>query len=140
MRLVPKSHTLWAEFTAFQHMAKHRMIDEHDRALAPAQLRTWLINVMADMDFRSQTMPLRHTFPSPPREWLTDFTPKLNQATLLATAVPPVTLDMSTVSPNQSYRYPLQWAALTQYRDNVAVVMKPLPIPHPLTNIQLPEY
>lgn len=140
LRLVPTSTNLWAEFTAFQRLTKWQLTKEIDRVRGPDQLCGWLMDEMKSIMHMAQTLVTHHSFPyPPPLEWLTHYTPQMNQATLLATASPPVVADMSTVMENQ-YRSPPQWAVFIQYNMNLSVTMKPLPIPHPLMDRSVEEY
>ena len=121
-------------------MVQYQMIKEIDRPTGPNQLQQWLVDEMDALDRRAKEMVRYHSFfYPPPTEWLTDFTPLLNQAVLLATATPPAIADVSTVALRQ-YRFPLSWASFTQYRPNINVEMKPLPIPHPLMERRNIEY
>ena len=140
LRLKRISHQLWAEFSAFTRMVKFQMIKEVERPISSDQLQQWLVDEMDALDHRVKEVVRYHSFfYSPPIEWLTDYTPKLNQCVLLATATPPAVIEMSTVATRQ-YRFPLTWASFTQFRPNISVEMKPLPMPHPLMERRPIEY
>ena len=104
-------------------------------------LKNWVYNEMELLDNRARNVVRYHSFPfPPPLQWLSDYLPRLNQSVLLASALPPVVIDMSTKSAT-SFRYPPTWSSFVQYRVNLSVIMNPLPISHPsLPSRQREEY
>ena len=118
------------EFVGFQRMIKWQMINDIDQPGPCVKTRKWIFETMKNMDDIQIRAQNYHEFPNPPTGWLSNYTPRLNQSVLLATAFPPVIADMSTVTDSQ-FRFPLQWATFCQYRENLTVEENALPFRHP---------
>ena len=129
------------EYTGFKRLITWQMIDQMERPTTADGLKNWVYNEMELLDNRARNVVRYHSFPfPPPLQWLSDYLPRLNQSVLLASALPPVVIDMSTKSAT-SFRYPPTWSSFVQYRVNLSVIMNPLPISHPsLPSRQREEY
>ena len=128
------------EFTSFQRMVSWQMYHDLDRAPTADVAKAWLFTQMEKMDETIKEKVHGHKFPHPPPlQWLSDYLPQLNQSVLMATAVPAVVVDLSTVA-NRQFRYPIKWAEFGQYRPNIDITLNPLPISHPTLIMQHAEY
>ena len=123
LKLVTNSFTLWMEYVGFQFYAVDRFTSEVEKPKSQANVLEWFKRDLEHIHEHAKLV-VHHSFIYPPKEeWLNWQTPIINQSVLMATAVPPVTLDLSTDA-KQPWRFPIQNAVFPQFRDNISVQMK----------------
>ena len=130
LKLEISSTNLWMEYVGFYSIVAHDMLQTMIAPTSAIVIENWLQTRFQYLDNRAKNEVNYHSFfNKPPIKWLTYFTPLLNQSVLMATAVPPVVMDMSTVDTTPSREQP-QWAVFTQFDERVNVTMKRLPKSH----------
>ena len=118
--LQPISSTLWMEFTGFKNLVEKTMVQENANPRS-AILKEWFNLYLKRQHETAKSLASSHCFDTPPNMgWLDWFTPRLNQSVLLATAVPPMTVDMSTTEV-KAWRGPVTWSAFPQFRQSIKV-------------------
>ena len=123
--LTPTSHVLWMEFVGFKYLVEVKMLKTVDRFLDRQNLIVWLQTEMEQLDLKTKhclrTLVTHHYFDNEPNlDWLHWQSQRLNQSVLLAIALPPVTLDMSTHE-DVYYRAPLTSAQFPRFRSTVSI-------------------
>ena len=129
LELVKKSYKIWMEYVGFKHFIEHTMVLEFGRSTNAKEMIHWLIKRLEHYDQQAALCCYPCYDEKPPTEWLDWYTPRLNQSVLLATATPPVTLDMSTTE-NHTWRLPFQRPAFPQYRQSLTVAAIPVSMAH----------
>ena len=129
-KLDAKSTNLWQEFVGFNHIMSKQiyadMKSPHTTTFDWKKIQDWGEKELKNRLIAAKEIMNSFTFYYPvDLEWLTMHTPRWNQSIMLATAYPPVVVDMSTEK-GEYFRRPPQWSTFPQFHQRLNVVTKNL--------------
>ena len=124
-----QSTNLWSEFVGFTDVLGNKLHQHVQYASGPKKIEKYAESECEWLVARAKNIVKYHSFHSPNRDPLTFHTPIMNQSILMATATPPVVMDMSTEE-ELPYRFPPQWSVFPQFGDRVNAHMKKLKHTH----------
>ena len=124
------STNVWGEFLGFNHLMSQQI---HQDMQSPyfitynwKKIQEWAEKEMKGRLKTAKDMVNYHDFFYPTKlDWLNFHTPIFNQSVMLATAYPPIIVDMSTEE-DEPFRRPPQWSTFPQYHERLVVEMKNL--------------
>ena len=129
VKMDAQSTNLWSEFVGFTDCMGNKLHQHVQYASGEKKIQEYAENECALLEKQAKVVVKYHSFYAPNKDLLTLHTPILNQSILMATATPPVVMDLST-DEELEYRFPPQWAVWTQFGERCSVKMKKLKHTH----------
>ena len=129
LKLDIRSTNLWSEFVGYTDCMGRQLHQQVPYASGPRKIEKWAESECNMLDNKAVNVVKYHSFIVPNRKTLTFHTPLMNQSILMATASPPVVMDLSTTE-ELSYRFPPQWSTFPQFGDRITAKMKKLKHTH----------
>ena len=123
LKMDRQSANLWCEFVGFTDCLGNKLHQHIPYTAGAKKIEKYAESECEWLVARAKNVVKYHSFHSPNREPLTLHTPIMNQSILMATATPPVVMDLSTEQELQ-YRFPPQWSVFPQFGERVNAKMK----------------